>query len=214
MMNLMTKVGVVTLAAITVVPLATSIEPTVAQAKTVKKVSKKRVSKKSAKKVKTYKISKNILRNKKTIMYHADTSRWGMGFGIILTQPSAKKLRIIDSMSSASSGINYQIKKQSVKGNTMTLKLTPKLVKSQKGFARGNGTIKIIRTGKNSYKIPAIYRQGKKDGITRINKSRVNWSGNSRVTPVKTSAKFTIGTIKHFNKTEPLIHYGLSILLK
>ena len=147
-MNLITKLGVVTLAAVTVAPLASTVAPVTAQAKTVKKSSKK--------KAKAYKISKNILKSHKKVMVKLETkSRRGM----VLLQTSKKNLRIICNFSSETSHINYKIKKQTVKGSTMTLKLTPKLSKAdiKYGFAKGSGTIKLVRKGKNSYTIPTIY---------------------------------------------------------
>ncbi|RRK11086.1 hypothetical protein D1831_03845 [Lactiplantibacillus garii] len=160
-MNLVTKLGVVTLAAITVAPLATStISPVNAQAKTVKKA--KKVSKKKAK---TYKISKKVLRSKKNIMVFNKS--------VIVEQNKANNLRIIDSASADSNAIDYKVTGQKVKGKTMTMKLTPKLSKREKkyGLAKGAGMVKITRTGKNSYKMP-IYSG---NGGTRVNGNKVQF---------------------------------------
>ncbi|WP_318765874.1 hypothetical protein [Lactiplantibacillus carotarum] len=108
-MNLITKLGIVTLTAVTVVPLATStINPTVAQAKTVKKT--KKVSKKKAK---TYKISKNLLRSKKSYLIKQFTAE---DMGITLHQQSAKKLFMVCDNGMYTSSLNYKITKQTAKG--------------------------------------------------------------------------------------------------
>ncbi|RRK11085.1 hypothetical protein D1831_03840 [Lactiplantibacillus garii] len=151
-MNLVTKLGVVTLATITVVPLASVVNPSVAQAKTVKRA--KKVNKKKAK---TYKISKNLLRSKKKYLIKQYTAE---DMGITLHQQSAKKLFMVCDNGMYTSSLNYKITKQTAKGNTLTFKLKTLLNKNQKGynFASGSGTLKVVRTGKNSYKIPTIYR--------------------------------------------------------
>ncbi|WP_318765872.1 hypothetical protein [Lactiplantibacillus carotarum] len=166
-MNLVTKLGVVTLAAITVAPFATStINPINAQAKSVKKVSKK--------KAKSYKISKNVLRSKKNTMVFNKV--------VMIQQNKANNLRIIDSAYADSNAIDYKVTNQKVKGKTMTMKLTPKLSKRDKkyGLAKGSGTVKITRTGKNSYKMPIF--DG--NGGTRVNGNKVQfqnrWSQEKR----------------------------------
>lgn len=72
------------------------------------------------------------------------------------------------------SSLNYKITKQTAKGNTLTFKLKTLLNKNEKGynFASGSGTLKIIRTGKNSYKIPSIYRGD--NNAWRINANKFN----------------------------------------
>ncbi len=69
----------------------------------------------------------------------------------------------------------------------MTFKLKTLLTKEEKAYnlASGNGTLKIVRTSKNSYKIPTIYSG---DGVAwRINKNKFNIYDRTNLQPKKTS---------------------------
>lgn len=136
-MKLITKLGVVALTAITVVPLAGTISPVSAAAKS---------------KPKTYKISKNFLKSKKSVLFKS----MRVGSGTIFSQTSAKNLQIVNAASMETTYTNYKINSQKVKGNTMTLKLTAKQTKNS-NVIKGSGTLVIKRTGKSTYAMPKLY---------------------------------------------------------
>lgn len=166
-MKLLTKLGVTALLIVTVAPLAITAAPTVASAK-------------------AYKISKNVLKSKTKLMTKY-SKRVNSNDIFVLTQTSAKTLKIIDSAYRDSSDINYKITSQKVNGSKMTFKLTPKLSKQNKkyGLAKGSGTLVLQRTGKNSYKIPTIY-VGNKSSVHRINATKFQFQ-NEWNTPKKVS---------------------------
>ncbi|RRK09550.1 hypothetical protein D1831_12200 [Lactiplantibacillus garii] len=136
-----------------------------------------------------------------------------MGLGIILEQYKPNKLRIIDSLMNWSQVHDYKITKQTVKGNTMALKLTTKGVKGNgKGFVKGKGTIRLIRTGKNSYMIPKIYQL--KSNETRINRKIVKSAVNmdkAEKPKAKAIKGFRTATIKSLKSRNNLMHYGMSL---
>ncbi|WP_318765873.1 hypothetical protein [Lactiplantibacillus carotarum] len=194
-MNLVLKLGAITLATITVAPLTTStINPVIAQAKIVKKASTKKTNK-------TYKISKNVLKSHSKFMYSAKTFEY---FGTGLSQRNAKTLRIIDSRSSDAGRQDYRIITQKVKGSTMTFKLTPKKTSdlgNWDGQVKGNGTIKLVRTGSNSYKA-VVYQSG--TGLTRINGRKSMFRTGEYFTPKKRTLKFKLLTKKQLLKQAPI----------
>ncbi|RRK09147.1 hypothetical protein D1831_14415, partial [Lactiplantibacillus garii] len=149
-------------------------------AKTVKKA--KKVSKKKAKKAKVYKISKNVLNNKKKVMINYTRNTSGKVMPIALMQ-RGNKIRIISATGMSENTLDYKVNKQVVKKNKMTLKLTPILTKGDT-TAKGSGTIQLIRTGKNSYTIPKIYRYD----AYRINSNKYHLYGQWDK-PYKTSLK-------------------------
>lgn len=191
-MNLITKLGVVTLTAITVVPLATTVTPLSVQAQTT-----------VAKPAKTYKISKNVLKSHKQFMFAQTIKAWG--FGVTLSQRNAKTLRIIDARLDESGSQDYKITSQKVKGNTMTLKLTPSKAKGahhSDGTVKGKGTIKLVRTGRNAYKA-ALYQST--SGITRINGRKSSLAKEGKFTPKKQTLKFKLVNKAYLLKNSTMV---------
>ena len=170
-MKLITKLGVVALTAITIVPLAGTISPVSAAAKS---------------KPKTYKISKNFLKSKKSVLFKSNSAKKIQNGGVVISQTSAKNVQIVNCASMETEATNYKIKSQKVKGNQMTLKLTAK--KSGKvQVVKGSGTLVIKRTGKNTYNIPSIYTIKRGHWYTINGKSLTLY--NEKETMKKTSLK-------------------------
>lgn len=168
-MKLMSKLGIVALTAVTVAPLAGTVMPVNASAKT-----------------KTYKISKNVLKSKKNFL--GKTVDKYKTHAFVIHQPSAKKLMLITGYGRDVPTNIYNIKQQTVKGNTMTLKLTAPKTKYAKA---AKGTIKVKRTGKNSYQILNIYEgyyHKKFDNIYMIDSRKFNDQGDV-IQSKKTTAK-------------------------
>ncbi|RRK11221.1 hypothetical protein D1831_03075 [Lactiplantibacillus garii] len=191
-MNLVTRLGMVTLTAITIAPLATAATPINAGAHAV-----------AAKSSKTYKISKKVLKSHKQFMFSETIHAWG--FGVTLSQRSAKTLRIIDARLDESGSQDYQITSQKVKGNKMTLKLKPSKVKGahhSDGVVKGSGTIKLVRTGRNTYKA-ALYQST--SAITRINGRKSSLAQEGKFTPKKRTLKFKLVNKKYLLKHSTMV---------
>lgn len=140
-MKVVTKLGIITLTALTIAPLTMATVPTAASAK-------------------TYKISKNVLNNKTRCMAK------NVAGGIMIRQKLNKHIEINRMAGMYTRTLEYKIISQKVKGNKLTLKLDSRKVKSS--YFKDYGTLVLIRTGKTTYRIPKIY-VGSKTGEYHLN---------------------------------------------
>lgn len=125
------KLSIIAMTAVMVAPLAMATTPMTASAK-------------------TYKISKNVLNHKNKYMAK------NISGGIVLRPRGNKKIQIFTIASRSTSSISYRIVSQRVSGSKLIMKLDGRQIKTN--YYKDYGTLMLQRTGKNTYKIPHLYR--------------------------------------------------------
>lgn len=115
-MKLLTKLGAMTLMAVTVAPLVMTATPTTASAK-------------------TYKISKKFLNHKNKYMAK------NVSGGIVLRLRGNKKIQMFTIAGRSTSSISYRIMSQRVSGNELTMRLDGRQIKDN--YYKDYGTLTI-----------------------------------------------------------------------
>ncbi len=185
-MRLLTKIGVVALTTMAGGSLA--LAPVTAAAKTKTHA-------------KGYRISKTVLRGNRYV------ANGRHGVETMIHQFKSKRVTVLTTGAGEVDEIDYRVKKQQVKGNTMTLTITPARHKDVTDQAVvGTGKLTLVRTAKNGYTLKNAYTVYQDFESYRFNTHKVLIQGYQKHTPKKvTRTGFKVLTKKQLIKTNPQV---------